>query len=62
VDGLARYTMKDVASCDKLRRGASNFWTEDFRMWLHIRPDKGGKLRELKRLSTWRKRNQLGYC
>jgi len=24
--------MKDVVSCDKLRGGANNLWTEDFRM------------------------------
>ena len=34
MDGLARYAMKDVASCDKSRRGACSLWTGNLRMRL----------------------------
>ena len=56
--------MKDVTSCDKLRVGANNLLSGDFRMgqpgWLKAsHPDlSGGKPRELKHLSTWRTRKQ----
>ena len=54
--------MKDVISCDKLRVGANNLSSEDFRMGqpgilkechpMYV----GSKRRELKHLSTCRKR------
>ncbi len=56
--------MKDVTSCDKLRGGANNLRSGDFRMgqptWLKTRdPDnQGGEPGELKHLSTRRKRKQ----
>ena len=58
-----RSAMKDVASCEKLRGAASERRSGDIRMGkpgrghtLSLR--KGGQPRELKHLSTWRKRNQ----
>ena len=56
--------MKDVISCDKLRGGANNLRSVDFRMGQpgilkKYHPDlSGSKPRELKHLSTWRKRKQ----
>ena len=52
--------MKDVTSCDKLWGTAHKFRSTDFRMgqpgYLKNNHPKGGKPRELKHLSTWRKR------
>ena len=51
--------MKDVASCEKLRVGASSPRSEDFRMGQPINSDLSeGKRRELKHLSTCRNRKQ----
>ena len=54
--------MKDVISCDKLRVGAHNLRSVDFRMGkptvLKTQYPKGGKPGELKHLSTRRKRKQ----
>ena len=52
---------KDVVSCEKLRVGANSRRSGDFRMGEPIRkdiPEKEGKRRELKHLSTDRKRKQ----
>ena len=55
--------MKDVISCDKLRGLAHMNWSADFRMGqpgcLKNSHPKGGERRELKHLSTYRKRKQL---
>ena len=48
---------KDVASCEKLREDASSPRSGDLRMGQPINPS-GGEPRELKHLSTWRKRKQ----
>jgi hypothetical protein len=56
--------MKDVISCDKLRGGANNLRSGDFRMGqpirclADIRLIAGSKPGELKHLSTRRKRKQ----
>ena len=52
---------KDVTSCDKLRRGANTLRPADFRMGQPAGSDsgireRGGERRELKHLSTCRKR------
>jgi hypothetical protein len=58
-------TMKDVISCDKPRSGANNRLTRGFPNGETLlvedqesRRKSGGKPRELKHLSTWRKRKQ----
>jgi len=53
--------MKDVASCDMLGRGASDFWPRDLRMWnmAFMSYRKVEQRRELKHLSTGRKRKQF---
>ena len=54
--------MKDVISCDKLRGGANNLWSADFRMGQpnilkrYYPSYDGGERRELKHLSTCRNR------
>ena len=63
--------MKDVVSCEKLRGGANNLRPGDFRMG---QPGSGNaeslpaeyigresERRELKHLSTWRKRKQMRF-
>ena len=57
--------MKDVISCDKLRVGANNLWSADFRMGkpftLMWNPILGGKRGELKHLITHRRRKQKWF-
>jgi hypothetical protein len=59
---------KDVISCDKLRGSANRTISVDFRMGqpvalkVHHLPQGGSKPRELKHLSTWRKRKQFSDC
>ena len=61
VDGSARELMKDVPSCDKLQGPAWRGRTGDFRMGIPTAIAlRNGERRELKHLSTGRKRNQQG--
>lgn len=51
--------MKDVVSCEKLRGTAHELRSVDVRMGKPVNPAyAGGEPRELKHLSTWRKRKQ----
>ena len=58
---------KDVISCDKLRGGANSHYIRRFPNGA-THPAEGGipsnrsKPRELKHLSTWRKRKQFSDC
>ena len=61
VDNLAWQAMKGVASCEKSWRDASNLWPKN--SWMRplctmCKSARTARRRELKRLSTCRKRNQ----
>jgi hypothetical protein len=59
VDGSARMPMTDVPSCDKPRGPARRGRTEDFRMGIPAAiASRNGERRELKHLSTGRKRKR----
>ena len=53
---------KSVASYDMPGVGACSLWSRGARMWLHFKSVRMARRRELKRLSTCRKRNQLRCC
>ena len=59
---------KDVISCEKLRGSANSYWSVDVRMGqpgvlkIHHHPQGWSKPRELKHLSTWRRRKQSSDC
>ena len=58
---------KDVISCDKLRGGANSHYIRRFPNGATLSDEVGehrkvSKLRELKHLSTWRRRKQSSDC
>ena len=59
---------KDVISCEKLRGSANSYWSVDVRMGqpsvlkTHYSKQLESKPRELKHLSTWRRRKQSSDC